>query len=111
MTSGAKLDGVTGIITVAIGGITASLSPSDLQSWGASVMSLGPLLLIIFLIWRIHKLDKQHSACQDRHNKMQEQLLFAYTAIQKTQGDACPLPTVERFITNDFTLSELDEVH
>lgn len=110
MTSSAKLDGATGVITVAIGGVTAVFSSADLISWGNAIMSSGPLLLILFLVWRVHKLDKQHSDCQERHAKMQEQLLFAYTALQKAQMP-CTLPPAERFLANDFTLTELEEIN
>lgn len=102
---------VTGIVTVSIAGVNVALSHADILNWGNSIMSLAPLLLILFLTWRMYKMDQQHKACQDSysvlqasHDDMQKKLLFAYMSIHKTNNTACSLPTVEKFAASEFDL-------
>lgn len=105
-------DKTTGVITVAVAGVTATLGHEDVALWGGTLMSLAPLILILFLIWRIHKLDKEHRDCQERHEqlqqsqqKMQEQLLMTFLAV-KSPTIRKELPTVEEFKSDNFTVPE-----
>lgn len=100
----------TGAVTVAIGGITATLGHEDVAAWGSVLMSLAPLVLILFLIWRIHKLDQQHKECQANterlqasQQRMQEQLLTTFLAV-KSPTIRKELPTVEAFKSNSFAV-------
>jgi len=70
-----KLDQATGIITVALAGITATLSVSDAIQWGVAIMDLAPLILIGFLLWRVRMLDKSLQKCQCMHDNILEKLL------------------------------------
>jgi hypothetical protein len=106
----AMVEKTTGAVTIAVGGITATLGHEDVAAWGSVLMSLAPLLLILFLIWRIHKLDQQHRDCQKRHEalqqsqqKMQEQLLTTFLAV-KSPSIRKELPTVEEFKSNAFSV-------
>lgn len=108
----AMTEKATGAVTVAIGGVTAVFGHSDVEAWGNSLLAIAPLLLILFLIWRIHKLDQQHKDCQEKHErltenqaKMQEQLLLTFLAT-KHPGVACELPTVKDFKDNTFVVPE-----
>lgn len=108
----AAVEKTTGAITVAIAGVTATLGHEDVAAWGNVLMSLAPLILILFLIWRIYKLDQQHKDCQEKHQqlqesqqKMQEQLLTVFLAT-KSPIIRKELPTVEEFKSNNFTVPE-----
>lgn len=108
----ATTEKVTGVVTVAVAGVQASLTHEDVAAWGNMLMSLAPLILILFLIWRIYKLDQQHKDCQDRYEElqasqqvMQEQLLTTFLAI-KSPNIRKELPTVEDFKANNFTTPE-----
>ena len=92
-----KIDQVTGVVTVAIGGVTAALTPADALVWGDTLMSLAPLGLILFLIWRVRVVDKQLQQCRQAHQRVAEQLLLAFTAIKD--------PTVE-VIQGKYDLNE-----
>lgn len=102
----------TGVVTVAVAGVQATLTHEDVASWGNTLISLAPLILILFLIWRIYKLDQQHKDCQERYvqlqasqQKMQEQLLMTFLAT-KSPNIRRELPTVEEFKANTFTVPE-----
>lgn len=102
----------TGVVTVAVAGVQATMTHEDVASWGNTLMSLAPLILILFLIWRIYKLDQQHKDCQERHEalqasqqKMQEQLLMTFLAA-KSPNIRKELPTVEEFKSNTFIVPE-----
>lgn len=105
----AMTEKVTGAITVSVAGIQATLTHSDVEAWGNSLMSIAPLLLILFLIWRIYKLDQQHKDCQQNYqtlqanqSKMQEQILMTFLATR--HPEACPMPSVQAFKENEFTI-------
>lgn len=102
----------TGVVTVAVGGVTATFGHQDVAAWGNVLMSLAPLLLILFLTWRVYKLDQQHRDCQenfkkvqDSQNKMQEQILLTFLATK--HPEACELPAVKAFKENEFTVPHL----
>lgn len=101
MTNSAKLEGVTGIVTVGFAGISASFTASDLDAWGKVVVSLFPYILIFFLLWRVSKLASQHKDCMDNHIKLQKQMLFSYQVMQTVsrRGD---LPAEHDFLTCNF---------
>lgn len=111
MASSATEAVATGVVTVSIAGVNVAMSHADLINWGNALMGLAPLILIMFLIWRMYKMDQQHKSCQDNyhalqisHDDMQKKLLFAYLSIQKTNNTSCSLPTVEKFVANEFEL-------
>lgn len=74
MANSAKIEAATGIVTVALGAVSGSFSPADLHEWGTTFLSLSPFLLILFLVWRIHQLDKQHKDCTANQSAMQSQI-------------------------------------
>lgn len=98
-----KLDGASGIITIAIAGISGSFTPADFHEWGTTFLSLSPFVLILFLIWRIRQLDKQHAECTNNHLKTQEQLVLAYHAITDITNTR-NLPSVAEFKAGNFNL-------
>lgn len=100
-----KVDQVVGLVTISLAGITATLSPSDAAEWGRTIMSLAPLGLIGFLIWRVRQMDSQLNKCRDAHQRVSEQLLLAFTAIHKVQPSP-DLPTPEEFIQGKFNLGD-----
>lgn len=101
MTNSAKLEGVTGIVTVGFAGISASFTASDLDAWGKVVVALFPYILIVFLLWRVSKLAAQHKECTDNHIKLQKQMLFSYQVMQTVsrRGD---LPAECDFLSCNF---------
>ncbi|MND22535.1 hypothetical protein D3C81_1095520 [compost metagenome] len=103
-----KTDGATGVVTIALAGINASFTAADIEQWGTVLMNMGPLMLILFLIWRIYKLDQQHKDCLDNHAKMQEQVLLAYLAI-KNPNTRQNLPSQEEFLSCSFNIADIVE--
>lgn len=99
------LDGTTGVISVAIFGITGSFTPADASAWGEVIISIAPAILILFLIWRIHKLDKQHAECQANWQRSQDQLILLHRALQASPA-ICPLPPEHKFKEGQFDLNE-----
>jgi len=104
MDPSGKINSATGIVTVAFAGINGSFTAADFHEWGTTFMSLSPFVLILFLIWRMSKLDKQHSECTANQIKTQEQLVLAYRAIQDVQIRR-KLPTEEDFCAGNFDLA------
>lgn len=101
----AQVEGVTGAITVAVFGISGTFLPSDFSAWNEVLMSGAPLLLILFLIWRIHCVDKRHMECTANWMKTQEQLALTYRALQDSQVRR-NLPPEQAFLDNNFCLSD-----
>ena len=106
MTGANKLDAATGVITVAVAGVSGSFSASDVHEWGTVLMNMAPLILILFLIWRIYKLDQQHKECLDNHSRMQEQVLLAYLAAKSPEAGH-ELPSKADFMSGSFNVTEL----
>lgn len=104
MTNSAKIEGVTGIVTVGFAGISASFTASDLNEWGQVIISLFPYILIFFLLWRVSKLAAQHKDCMDNHMKLQKQMLFSYQVMQ-TVSRRNDLPAEHDFLTCNFEAS------
>lgn len=100
-----KADQASGVITIALGGITASLTAGQAAEWGSVLMSLAPLLLIGFLIWRVRMLDSQLQCCQENHNKVTNQLTLAYMAMRDPQV-AKRLPPQEEFLSGEFDIDQ-----
>lgn len=100
-----KLDAATGVITVAIGGVTAALTPADAMAWGNTLMALAPLLAIVFLIWRVRVMDKQLQECRAAHQRVAEQLLIAFTAL-KNPGVAQKLPDAMDVLQGNYDLQD-----
>ena len=87
----AAVEKTTGAITVAIAGVTATLGHEDVAAWGNVLMSLAPLILILFLIWRIYKLDQQHKDCQEKHQQLQQSQQQGRPSVQaREKGKALP---------------------
>ena len=74
MTPSGKVEGATGVVTIALGAISGSFTAADFHEWGTTFMSLSPFVLILFLIWRIYQLDKQHKDCTTNQASMQAQI-------------------------------------
>lgn len=85
MTSSAKLDGATGVITIALGVLSGTFTAADFHEWGQTIMSLSPFVLILFLLWRIWKMDKQLKDKDDQLIKTQDKLDLVYLALTNTQ--------------------------
>lgn len=85
MTPSNKLDGATGIVTVALGFISGSFTAEDFHTWGQTIMSLSPFVLILFLLWRIWKMDKQLKDKDEQLIKTQDKLDLLYSALTSTQ--------------------------
>ena len=100
-----KLDHATGVVTVAIGGVTAALTPADARAWGDTLMALLPLFVVLFLVWRVRVLDKQLQQCRLAHQRVSEQLLLAFSAI-KDPGVAKKLPTAIDVLEGNYDLSD-----
>lgn len=79
-----KLESVTGIISISLAGFSVVLSPVDAKAWGDTLLQMAPLLLIVFLCWRIWVLDKHFKECRRAHDATAQQLLLAFTALQSS---------------------------
>lgn len=100
-----KTDTVTGVLSVAVFGVSGEFSAADITNWGSAILGAAPVILILFLIWRMYKLDKQHAECTTNQAKTQEQLVLAYRAIQSVQVRR-RLPTEEDFCNGNFNLDD-----
>lgn len=96
-------ENVTGVLTIAIAGITVALTPSDALAWGQTFMQLGPLAVVLFLIWRIRQLDKDLGHCRVSHERVTQQLLLAFTAL-KDPSVAATLPHPKDIVDGNATL-------
>lgn len=85
MTSSSKLDGATGVVTIALGAISGSFTAEDFHQWGQTIMSLSPFVLILFMIWRMRKIDQQHKDCGENLIKTQDKLDLMYHALTNNQ--------------------------
>lgn len=92
-----KADAATGAISVAVFGLQATLTPSDLQLWAQVVVNGAPAILILFLIWRLWKMDKQHSECTRNWAETRQQLAMVYEALVD-ETKRCHLPSKQEFI-------------
>lgn len=101
-----KVDQAVGLITLSIGGVTATLAPHDAAAWGSVLMDLAPLGLIAFLIWRVQKMDRQLASCREQHDRVTDQLLLAYTALTN-RNVRQNLPTKEDFLSGQFTIQQI----
>lgn len=102
----AKVDTATGVISVSIFGVQAALAPADALAWGDVIIQIAPALLILFLIWRIYRLDKQHAQCNTNWMKTQDQLALAYRALLD-EDVKCRLPAEHDFVAGNFNLEEV----
>ena len=94
---------VTGILTVSIAGVTVALTPQDALAWGQTLLQLGPLAIILFLVWRIKQLDSQLNSCRVSHERVTNQLLLAFTAL-KDPTVAANLPHPKDIVDGSATL-------
>lgn len=101
-----KVDQAVGLITLSIGGVTATMAPHDAAAWGSVLMDLAPLGLIAFLIWRVQKMDRQLASCREQHDRVTDQLLLAYTALTN-RNVRQNLPTKEDFLSGQFTIQQI----
>jgi hypothetical protein len=83
MSGDSKVDAVTGVVTVAVAGISGAFTIGDAQQWGDLLITLFPYVLIIFLIWRIHKLAAQHQDCVKMHDQLQDQIIYSMKRIDE----------------------------
>lgn len=99
----AKTDTATGAVSVAIFGIQGTFTATDLALWAQVVVNAAPAILILFLIWRIVSLDKQHAECNKNWKQTREQLSLVYeTLIDETKR--CNLPPKHDFMNGNFEL-------
>lgn len=92
-----KVDVATGTVSVAVFGLQATLAPHDLAMWAQVIVSGAPGLLILFLIWRLWKVDKQHSECTRNWAETRQQLAMVYEALVD-ETKRCHLPSKQDFI-------------
>lgn len=93
-----KVDVATGAISVAVFGLQATLTPSDLELWVQVVVNAAPAFLIIFLIWRLWKMDRQHMECTKNWAETRQQLAMVYAALVD-ETKRCHLPSQEDFMS------------
>lgn len=88
MSAVSKTAKATGVVSVAVGGVTAAFTAEDLAAWLGVVTSYAPVLLCCILFWWIYKVDRQHGDCQRKLGKMQESLteLKVEVAVMKQAG-------------------------
>lgn len=99
----AKADSAAGAISVAVFGVSAILTPADATAWGNVIINIAPAILILFLIWRMHRLDKQHTECSKNWTQTREQLALAYRAL--LDAKVCnTLPSEVDFMSGNFKL-------
>lgn len=96
-------ENVTGVVTVAIAGVTVALTPQDALAWGQTLMQLGPLALVLSLVWRIRQLGGQLSSCRVSNERVTQQLLLAFTAL-KDPNVAANLPHPKDIVDGSATL-------
>ena len=96
-------ENVTGVLTISIAGLTVALTPTDALAWGQTLMQLGPLMLVLFLIWRIRQLDKDLGKCRTSHDRVTQQLLLAFTALKDPEV-AANLPNPKDIIDGSANL-------
>ena len=65
-----KIAGKTGVISIAIGGITASFGAADIKEFLDLITEYGPLLLYLVLLYVIYKLESKHSNCIDEQQEL-----------------------------------------
>lgn len=103
-----KADAVTGVISVAIFGVQATFTAPDLALWAQVIVNAAPAILILFLIWRIVTLDRQHSECNKNWKQTREQLSLVYETLLD-ESIRCRLPSKHEFMKGNFDLDELKE--
>lgn len=101
-------DGALGVVTISLFGLSASMGPAEATAWSQVFITGAPAILICFLIWRIYRLDKQHSECVLNWNKTQEQLALAYRAITSLSVRQ-RLPSEKAFLEGDFNLKDMED--
>lgn len=99
----AKADATVGAINFAAFGVTAVLTPESAMNWGNVIVTIAPAILILVLLWRVHKLDKQHAECMENNAKTQAQLTLAYQALIGETKRA-HLPSKEDFLDGNFSV-------
>lgn len=100
-----KVDQATGVITIAFGWLSVALTPQDALTWWDTMVQLAPFFLIVFLIWRMRGLDNQLKSCREGHERVNQQLLLAYTAVREVSIRE-HMPTPEAFLDGDFNIKE-----
>lgn len=105
------VDTITGVVTISIFGITATLTPEDARNWGEVLTTYAPLILIGFLIWRLRLMDRNLASCETRHDALEVQhrdlnnkLLLAYAAIHRK--GTTDLPSLKDFDSGDFNIKD-----
>lgn len=101
MTPSSKADAATGIVTVTLGVISGSFTAEDFHTWGQTILSLSPFVLILFLLWRIWKMDKQLKDKDDQLVKTQDKLDLVYLALTNTQVRR-NMPSADDFREGNF---------
>lgn len=104
---------LTGAISFALFGISATLSAADAKEWGQTLMELAPLILIGFLAFSLHNskksyeaLNKKHEDCQETNAKLNNKIILLYASIRSGRVRA-RLPEVDDFNSDQFDLHDI----
>lgn len=104
----AKADTALGVISFSAFGVEAVLAPADALAWNNVFLTMAPAFLILFLIWRIYRLDKEHQSCKDSWELTRKQLALAHQALTSATV-RCSLPSQKDFMTGNFDLAVTKE--
>lgn len=88
MSGSSKVDAVTGVVTIGMAGISGVFTAADAHQWSTLLVALFPYALIIFLLWRVHKLAAQHENCVKMHDELQDQIIYSMRRIDQIEGDS-----------------------
>lgn len=88
MSGSGKVDAVTGVVTIGMAGISGVFTAADAHQWGTLLVGLFPYVLIIFLLWRIHRLAAQHQDCVKMHDQLQDQIIYSMKRIDQLGDNA-----------------------
>lgn len=82
-----KVDAAAGVVSISIGGFAAVFAPADAEAWATLFMDFLPLFMIMFLIWRIRRMDMQLKEAQELQVVLSRQLLLAALEMQRNGID------------------------
>lgn len=59
------MPGKVGAVSVVVGGITATLTASNVREWLELATEYGPLLLLVILFLAVYQLQQEHKQCRN----------------------------------------------
>lgn len=82
-----------GAITLAVGGVTATLTPSEAREWLALLTDYFPLAICAALSYWAYKIDQELRMCKLRDSKCKDNMLTLITIVKSTQPNLDPAMT------------------